>query len=120
MSDPIANLLSNLSNSIAVGKKVVEIPFSGLKYEILKIMEKEGIISEVKPSKDKKTLSIKLGQKYLNFKRLSKPGRRLYYKYRRLPRFKREIMIISTPKGLMTTSQAVKNHLGGEAMLEVW
>jgi small subunit ribosomal protein S8 len=120
-SDPIANLLSSFSNAIAVGKLEVTIPFSSFKERILTALQAEGIIAGFKKIEDKSkvSLTINLNPKYRSYKRLSKPGRRYYANVSSMPRKYREIVIVSTPKGIMTVKNAVKSNVGGEILMEV-
>lgn len=119
MSDPIANLLSVIQNAAAARQSEIQVPFSGIKFEILKSMQDENIICEVSPSQDGKFLSAKLGRASRRFKRISKPGRRVYTKAAAIPRSRREIIIISTPQGVMTAKKAIKKNVGGEVLLEI-
>lgn len=133
MTDPIADMLNRIRNAQALLKERVSLPFSKIKYEIARILEKEGFIEkfEKKGRKTKKTLEIIL--KYhqegsnkkpaiLGFKRISKPGQRIYSKSKKIKKVKGGygIVIISTSKGLMTGEEARKQKLGGELLCEVW
>jgi small subunit ribosomal protein S8 len=127
--DKISEMLSAIKNAQAVSKPTVVVPFSNLKYEIIKILEAEGLIekSEKKGKKVKKTLEITL--KYNNgvpaisgLKRVSKQGQRIYIDYAgiRPVRGGYGLSIISTSKGLMTNKEARKQKIGGELICEVW
>lgn len=129
MVDPITDMLNRIRNALAVGRTTVEIPFSNLKYEIAKILEKEGFIdkTEKKGKKVKKFIEVTL--KYDNkvpvisgLKRVSRPGQRIYLPFKKIRPVKGGygLSIISTPKGLMTNKQARKQKLGGEVLCEIW
>jgi len=134
MTDPITDMLNRIRNAQAVLKETVSIPFSKLKYEIAKILEREGFIekAERKGKKEKKFIEIFLkysedekGKKnpvILGMKRVSKPGQRIYVKAKEIKASKlgAGIVIISTPKGLMTDKQAKKMKVGGEVICEIW
>jgi small subunit ribosomal protein S8 len=55
-------------------------------------------------------------------KRVSTPGRRLYYRYTEIPRVLNGlgIAIMSTSKGLMKDSDCRRNKAGGELVCNVW
>lgn len=57
-----------------------------------------------------------------DFKLISKPSRYIYKSYKDLKPVKAGygIGIISTSKGLMTVSDAIKNKIGGTYLLEIW
>ena len=54
--------------------------------------------------------------------RLSKPGKRVYTKVSSIRPVRQGygIMVISTPKGVMTDKQARKEKVGGEALFKIW
>jgi small subunit ribosomal protein S8 len=57
-----------------------------------------------------------------NLRRLSTPGRRLYYGYREIPRVLNGlgISILSTSHGLMKDQDARRQKLGGELVCSIW
>lgn len=133
MTDPIADMLNRIRNAQAVLKETVVIPFSSLKYEIAKILEKQELVEKLEKSgrKPRKVLEITL--KYLpagrtgspaisGLKRVSRPGQRIYTSFKEIRpvRGGYGISIISTPKGLMTNKEAKRKKLGGEIICEIW
>ncbi len=127
--DPISQMLTSIRNALAVKKATVEVPFSKLKYEIAKILEKQGFVTKVskKGKKPLKTLEITLKYKdkapsILGLKRISKSGQRIYVDSISIKKVKggEGIAIISTSKGLMTNQEARKQKLGGEIICEIW
>ena len=54
--------------------------------------------------------------------RLSKPGRRVYSSFDKLPRNNGGLgtVVVSTSRGLLSDSEARKRKLGGELICEVW
>ena len=126
--DPIADMLTQIRNAQAVQKDTVDISFSNLKYEIAKILEKEGVVEKVEKRGRKARKKIEIALKYDNkipaisgIHRLSKPGQRVYKSYKDIGRAKggQGIVIISTSKGLMTGKEARKQKLGGEVICEI-
>ena len=127
--DPITDMLNRIRNAQAVNKGTVSIPFSNLKYEITKILEREGFIEKVEKLGKRRKRMIEIILKYDNkipalsgMKRISKPGQRIYKKVKEIKKVKGGygIAIISTPKGLMTDKEARRQKLGGEIICEVW
>ena len=119
--DPISDLIASINNSISNDRYSLEVPFSTLKFRILTLLQKEGVIKKVDPVKKDKflALEIHLNNRFNKFKKISKPGRRVYTKYVKIPRNKREILVLSTPKGIMTAPRAIKENIGGEIIMEV-
>jgi len=129
MTDPITDMLNRIRNAQAVLKPTVDIPFSNLKYEIAKILEKRGFVAQIekKGKKIKKIFEIVL--KYddkspaiSGLKRVSRPGQRIYKGFEKLRAVRGGygMAIVSTPKGLMTNKEARKQKLGGEVLCEIW
>ena len=129
MTDPISDMLNRIKNGQAAEKSTVEIPFSNLKYEISQILLKKGFIEgiEKKGKKSKRTFEVTL--KYedktpviLGIKRISKPGQRIYFDYRKIKKVKGGygIAVVSTSKGLLSDKEAKKQRIGGEILFEIW
>jgi small subunit ribosomal protein S8 len=132
--DPIADMLTALKNGYMSRKETVSIPFSWMKYRILKILEREGFVKEVKkrgkiPGKktgERKRIVVVL--KYIDkkpalhdAKRLSTPSRHLYVQAKEIHHSRKGgIIILSTPKGILTSQEAKKFNVGGELICEVW
>jgi len=127
--DSISDLLNRIRNAQAVLHPKVDIPFSNLKYEIAKILEKEGFVEKVIKSGKKTKRTVEITLKYEDkvpvisgLKRISKPGQRIYLPARKIRPIKGGygIAIISTARGLMTDKEARKQKLGGEIICEIW
>lgn len=129
MHDPIADMLIRIKNGSNAGKDVVEMPFSSLKEAIAKVLFAEGFISSYakKGKKVQKTLEIGLayeGKKprVSDVLRLSKPSRRYYMGVSDIKPVKNGygLLVMSTPKGVMTGDEAKKSQVGGEALFKIW
>ena len=127
--DPIADLLIRIKNAQKVGQLVVKIPFSRIKFDLAKILEKEGFILSVAKSGSGvdetilTTLKYEQGMPMIHeMKKISKPGLRVYRGYDKLRSLKGGygITVISTSRGLMTAKEAKKQKTGGEVLCEVW
>jgi len=128
MSDPVADMLTRIRNAHMVDKKEVNIPASNLKSAIASVMQQEGYIESfsVNGESAAKTLTIKL--KYYDDKpvieslqRISKPSLRVYVKSTEMPSVMNGlgIVIVSTPKGVMTGQNAAAKNVGGEVLCSV-
>jgi len=140
MTDSIADMITRIRNASAVGKSEVVLPMSKIKFEVAKILEKEGWVGKVEVikgnfSKDRKDRNyifdqLRIVLKYKKsgrpaiscLKRVSKPGLRVYAKKDRLPKVLNNlgIAIISTPQGIMTNKEAKKKGTGGEILCEIY
>lgn len=128
-TDPIADLLTRIRNAVMVGKNEITVPSSKLKVTVANELKKAGYVTGVKvePSKPRDTLIVTINKPGENsviseIKRLSKPGRRVYVGATDIPRVKsgRGIVLVSTSKGILTGSEAIKQKLGGELLLQVY
>ena len=128
MSDPVADMLTRIRNAHMVDKKEVNIPASNLKSAIASVMQQEGYIESfsVDGEAASKTIIIKL--KYYDDKpvidsleRISKPSLRVYVKSTEMPSIMNGlgIVIVSTPKGVMTGQNAAAQNAGGEVLCSV-
>jgi len=128
MTDPVADMLTRIRNAHMVDKKEVNIPASNLKSAIASVMQQEGYIESfsVNGEAAAKTLTIKL--KYYDDKpvieslqRISKPSLRVYVKSTEMPSVMNGlgIVIVSTPKGVMTGQNAAAENVGGEVLCSV-
>jgi len=127
--DPITDMLNRIKNAQAVLHPQLEIPYSQLKYEIAKLLEKKGFIAKVSKVGKKEKKFIEIVLKYDNkvgaisgLRKISKPGQRIYLPARKIRKIKGGygIAIISTSHGLMTDKEAKKQKLGGEILCEIW
>ena len=129
MQDPISDMLTSIRNAQAVLKPTVSFPYSNLKYEIAKILERKGFIEKLEKKGKKTNRTIEMVLKYeekvpviSGLKRVSKPGQRIYMGYTKIRPIKDGfgMAVISTSKGLMTDKEARKQKLGGEVIFEIW
>ena len=129
--DPIADLLSRLRNANAKYKDKVDVPFSKIKMEIVRVLKEEGFIANYKSlHQDGHKNSIRVFLKYSpekeqavrGLKRVSRPGLRIYRPYGGIPRVRNGIgvTILSTPAGVVTDRQAREKKVGGEVLCQVW
>ena len=134
INDPIGDMLMRIRNAGAAGKLTTLVPFSDMKLRIANVLEKSGYISYVTKKTRKGTKNsmrvLEIGIAYdaprkphvRGMVRVSRPSRRMYIgaKDIRPVHQGHGIMIISTPKGLLTETDARKEHVGGEILCKVW
>ena len=95
LTDTIADMLATIKNGLLVKKETVQTPFSNMKSNILKIFVDEGYIQSYKTIKEKNgtkkidiILSYTAGKPSIKkLSRVSKPGRRIYTKLKKLPSY---------------------------------
>jgi small subunit ribosomal protein S8 len=130
VTDPIADYLTRIRNALHAKHPKVDIPASGLKREVTKILVDEGYIRNYLNIDDGTQGILRVFLKYdrdgksvvTGLKRISKPGLRQYVGFREVPRVRNNlgIAILSTPKGVMTGHRARHEQVGGELLAFVW
>jgi small subunit ribosomal protein S8 len=128
LSDPLGDMLTRIRNGQAAHKPAVTSPASKLRENVLEVLAREGYIRGYNREEGAHgALSIEL--KYHNgapvirqLKRVSRPGRRVYSGVKDLPRVYNGlgIAILSTPRGVMSDSEAREAHVGGEILCTVF
>ncbi|MDP3758634.1 MAG: 30S ribosomal protein S8 [Candidatus Daviesbacteria bacterium] len=125
MNDPVADALIRIKNGYSVGKVSVELKCSKLILQLMKLLQKEGYLAEVKQDKREIVVILKYNSRIpalTDLKRVSKPSLRVYKGVKDLPRVLNGlgVAVISTPKGLMTDKEARKLKVGGEVLALIW
>lgn len=124
--DPIADLLTTIRNNMAIGKSEARFSYSKLKTSLLEILAKRSIVKSFKVETENSrkfiVCQLETGRKPYHLRRISKPGQRIYLKSKdiRSPLSGLGFLVVSTPKGLLTGSEARKIGVGGEVICEVW
>ena len=128
--DPVGDMLTRIRNGQMRSLKKISIPFSKFRLKILEVIKKEGyIVDYFQEENEFKIKSIKVLLKYYEgqpvireIKRVSKPGRRVYSKAISIPKVKNGlgVAILSTSKGIMSDTEAIKNNLGGEIICRIF
>lgn len=128
--DPISDMFAKIKNALAVQKETVSISYSKVKMEIAKVLLRANYIKEInrRGKKNKKTMELVLAYDengkglITHLSRISKPSRRVYLSLKEIKPVRRGygMMIISTPKGILTDKEAKKEKVGGEAIAEIW
>jgi len=131
-TDPIADMLTRIRNANRALHERAEMPTSGLKSEIARILKEEGYIQDYRVEHvddtpyDTLIVELKFGRNrervITDLKRISKPGRRVYARKDRLPRVLggMGVAILSTSSGVMTGRTAEQQGVGGEVICFVW
>ena len=130
MTDPIGDMLTRIRNGQQARKDSVLTPASKLRARVLDVLQREGYIrgySDADVAGAQANLRIDLkyfeGQPAIqHVARVSKPGRRVYSGATDLPRVRNGlgIVIVSTPKGVLSDAEAREQNVGGEVLCQVF
>ena len=130
LNDPISDMIARIKNGLMRAKTKIEMPSSNYKIKILEVLKSEGFIinfSLTDSANNKQNLLIDLkyhsGSPVINnIERISKPGRRVYSRANSIPKVMNGLglAILSTPKGVMSDTEARKNNVGGEIICRIF
>ena len=130
LTDPVADFLTRIRNSIRARHQKLDVPASKLKAEIARILKDEGYIANFKATEENGQKILRVYLKYgtnneaaiRDLQRVSRPGCRVYVGRDEIRRVQGGlgISIMTTPKGVMTGRQARREGVGGEILCEVW
>lgn len=121
---PIGDYLIQLKNASMAGKREVVVSKTKLLVSVSETLKKLGFLEDF--SIDEKNLTARLSYHkkeslLTNVKLISKPGLRIYANVDEIASHKGvSDLIISTPKGVMSSKEALKNAVGGELIAEIW
>ena len=127
--DPISDMIVQIKNASSAGKESVVLPYSKLKLTILDVLMKEGFVKSFgkKGKKVVKFIEVVLAEengepKIHEVQRISKSSRRVYQKAKDIRGVKNGfgILVLSTPKGIMSDKTARMEKVGGEALFKIW
>ena len=130
MTDPIADMLTRIRNALAIYRESVDIPLSKIKVGVAEGLKREGYIEDFKILEMSPRNRIRVYLKYgadgekivQRIERMSRPGCRVY-------RSVSEVVpvlsglgtgVYSTPKGILTDRECLKEKVGGEYLCRVW
>jgi len=118
-----------LKNASLAEKDSIIVPYSKMKNAVLECLKKEGYVAGVskKVRKDFPILEVKLlyvekSPKIKEVERISKQSRRVYFKMKDIHSVRNGsgLLVLSTPKGIMSGKEARKEQVGGEALFRIW
>jgi small subunit ribosomal protein S8 len=120
----IGDFLIRVKNVAMAGNKSFSIKSNKQIVAIAEALKKAHFLDTVKEEKGVLTVSLSFKDKkpqIMDIKLISKPGLRIYLGVDEIAKKRSpSILLISTPKGVISSLQAVKERVGGEVIAEVW
>ena len=129
MQDPISDMLTRIRNAGMAAKKEVAMPISKMKAAIAEVLKTEGYIVGYREVGEGIEKQLLLQLKYRNKQpviegvdRVSKPSCRIYCGSDEIPNVRNGlgIVILSTPKGVISGRVAKSEQVGGEILCKLW
>ncbi len=137
-----------MKNGSLAGKESVFFPYSKMKHAIAKCLKKEGYINDIlkkvsakgaapakfggqgsasggknkQPVLEVKLVYIEKKPKITEVERISKQSRRVYFKMKDIHSVRNGsgLLVLSTPKGILSGKEARREQVGGEALFRIW
>ena len=130
LTDPIADMLTRIRNGGMARMQRVSVPASRLKGEIARLLQETGYITGYRSDEADGKPVLVLDLRYDEeaepiiggIERVSRPSRRVYVGAKEVPQVRNGlgVAILSTPRGILTDSQARDANVGGEILARVW
>jgi small subunit ribosomal protein S8 len=121
---PVGDFLTRVKNAVMANKKIVVLRKTNLIKSVADAMLRLGYFSNLKTEKNK--IEVTMSRKNKDFvitsiKLVSRPGLRVYKSVEELEKHKRpSILLISTPKGVLSSKEAIGKRAGGEVLAEIY
>ncbi len=118
-----------MKNGSLAGKESVTFPFSKMKNAIGECLKNSGYIANIskKIKKGQPLLEVELvyidkKPKITEVERISKQSRRIYFGMKDIHSVRNGsgLLVLSTPKGILSGKEARKEQVGGEALFKIW
>jgi len=129
-TDPLADMLTRIRNGQQARKTTIVSPASRLRMNVLDVLKREGFIrgfsmNEIRTGITELEIELKYhdGDPVIReINRVSTPGRRVYSGIKELARVYDGlgISILSTPRGVLSDSEARDQNVGGEVLCRVF
>jgi small subunit ribosomal protein S8 len=128
--DSISNMLIVMKNGSLAGKESVSFPYSKMKQAIALCLKKSGYVGEISKKVKKNQPVLEVGliydesdkPKITEVERISKQSKRVYFGVKDIHRVRNGsgLLVLSTPKGILSGKDARHEQVGGEALFRVW
>ncbi len=125
MVNPVIDLIIRIKNGYMARKDLIDMPSSKYKEEVLKKLVTLRYIKAYKINGKKISVNLMYKDKkpvMTDIKIFSKPGQKIYSSYKNLKPVLGGLgyTLLSTPKGILTNSEARKEKIGGELLFSIW
>jgi len=120
----VGDFLIRIKNVAMAKNKEVTVTSNNQIVAVAEALKKMGFLDEVKKEKGILTARLTFKDKrprLMDIKLISKPGLRVYMGVDELEKKKSpSVLLVSTPKGVVSSLKAIKDRVGGEVIAEIW
>lgn len=120
------DVVNRIKNAQRAGKPAFKVRYTNMDYAVLEVLRAYGFIkkAEVKGKSFKRIIEIdgEVDNPIHGIKFLSTPSLRRFAGYDELRPVKNGhgVLVLSTPKGILSGAQARKQKVGGQLLFQVW
>jgi small subunit ribosomal protein S8 len=127
--DSISNMIIMMKNASLAGKDSITVPYSKMKNAIAECLKEEGYIKDISKKVKKGQPLLEVGLVYdgkkpkiTEVERISKQSRRIYFGVKNIHSVRNGagVLVLSTPKGILSGKKARHEQVGGEALFRLW
>ena len=129
-TDTIADMLTQIRNAVRNKRADVSVPFTKVSRQLADVLKREGYVQDFAEEGEGVARRLRVRLKYgplgeqviQRIQRVSSPGRRFYRGVDEIPKVMDGlgILVVSTPKGLLSDREARRQRVGGELVCKVW
>ena len=120
----VGDFLIRIKNVAMAKNKEVVVKSDKKLVAVSEALKKMGFIDSIKNEKGNLTVTLTFKNKkprLMDLKLISKPGLRVYMGVDELEKKKSpSVLLVSTPKGMVSSLKAIKDRVGGEVIAEIW
>jgi small subunit ribosomal protein S8 len=120
----VGDFLIRVKNVAMAKNKEVAVKSNKKLVAVSEALKKMGFIDSIKNEKGNLTVTLTFKNKkprLMDLKLISKPGLRVYMGVDELEKKKSpSVLLVSTPKGMVSSLKAIKDRVGGEVIAEIW
>ncbi|MDO8575342.1 MAG: 30S ribosomal protein S8 [bacterium] len=132
VTDKISDLIIRIKNASEAGKDIVSTSHSKYAESIARALLSAGYVKSVEAKGKGVAKTLEIGVLYNDstpkvarihgVERISRISKRIYHQSRDIRSYKNGFgsVIYSTPKGILTDSEAKKQNVGGEILFRIW
>lgn len=115
----VIDFLIRIKNAALARKKEVKLPAGKKVRAVAEVLKRLGYLEEI--GEEKVVLSYKNKKPVLlDLKLVSKPGLRIYLGVSEMEKVKGPFLyLLSTPKGILSSKEAIKQRVGGEVIAKL-
>jgi len=121
---PVGDFLIRIKNTAMAKNKSLEYKAEKQIVAIAEALKKLGFLDSVKKEKDMLNVSLAFKNKkpvIMDIRLISKPGLRIYMGADEIDKKKGpSTYLLTSPKGIISSKEAVKSRIGGEVIAEIW